>query len=148
MASYLSIISSTLVKFIHKCVHQLIFWVGISYINWQSMCILESLNVFHFRFLSFICDLLKSPVISTFVSKSHVCKMRLQFFNALYSIHWELSNKSPAVYINICMQNIPYSLFCIIFNIIPPILGSSIITSQVYVYCENIISSDSTNVRK
>ena len=30
----------------------------------------------------------------------------------------------------------------------PPIFGSSLITSQVSVYCENIISSDSTNLRK
>ena len=32
-------------------------------------------------------------------------------FNALYSMYWEISNQSSAVYINICMQQIPNGLF-------------------------------------
>ena len=58
-----------------------------------------------------MCDLLKSPVISPFVSKTHVCTMLLQFFNVLYSIYWELRNKYSAVYINICMQKITNGIF-------------------------------------
>ena len=119
MASYLSRIFSTLVKVIQKCVHQLIFWVGISYRNWQSMWILEYFNVIHCRLPFFMCDLLKIPVISNFSGKIHVCTMWLQIPNALYSIHWEFSNKYFAVYINIFTQNIPYGFFCIIFNIPP-----------------------------
>ena len=99
--------------------HQLIFWIGISYRNWQIMCILESFNVINCRLPSFMCDLLKSPIISTFIRKNHICTMWLQFFNALYSIHWELINLSSDLYINICMQNIPYGFFCIILNITP-----------------------------
>ena len=72
---------------------------------------MDYFNVINDRFSSFMCDLLKSPVISTIVSKSNVCTMWLKFLSALYSIFWELSNQSSAVYINICMQNIPDGLF-------------------------------------
>ena len=56
------------------------------------MCILKYLDVDDCRLPSFMCDLLKDPVISTLVSKSHVCTMWLQFFNTLYSICWEFRN--------------------------------------------------------
>ena len=71
------------------------------------MCILDYLSIINCRFPSFMWDLLKSPVIYTFVRKSHVCTMWLKFLNALYSICWELSNQYSDVYINICMQKIP-----------------------------------------
>ena len=81
VASYLSWISSTLLIVIQKCVHKLIFRISVSYQNWYSMYILKSLDVIDCRFPSFMCDLLKGPVISTFISKSHVCTV------AKYSCH-------------------------------------------------------------
>ena len=69
MASYLNRTFSTLVKVIQKCVHHLIFWVGISYRNWQNMCNLEYVNVIHCGFPCLMCDLLISPVIYTFSEK-------------------------------------------------------------------------------
>ena len=62
--------------------------------------------------------------------------------------HWELRNKSSAMHINICMQQIPNEIFEESSISSPPIFVSYIITSQVSVYCENIISSDSTNMKK
>ena len=86
------------------------------------MCILKPLDVVDWRFISFMCDLLKSPVISTFVRKGYVCIMWLQFLNALYFTFWELSNQYSSLYINICMQKIPDGLFCVLFNLIPSYL--------------------------
>ena len=77
---------------------------------------MKALDVVDFRLPSFMCDLLKDPALSTFISKSHVCTMLLQFLNAFYSISWEFRNQSSSVYINVCMQKVPDSLFCIIFN--------------------------------
>ena len=123
MANYLCRIYSTLVKVIQKCVHQLILWVGFSYRNWQGMGILEYFNVIYCRLPYFMCDLSKSPVISTFVRKINFWTTWLQFFNVLYSIHWKLHNQYSAVYINIFMQKISFGLFCLLFNIIPSLFS-------------------------
>ena len=68
------------------------------------MCILKPLDVIDCRLPSFTFNLLESLVISTFISKGHVCTMWLQFFNTFDSIFWELRNKYSAAYINISTQ--------------------------------------------
>ena len=82
-----------------------------------------------------------------FFQKSHVCTMRLQVFNALY---FSLGTQKPIFWCVHQYLHAKYSLwpFWKIFNILPSYFGWSRSTSQVYVYCENIISSDSKNVRK
>ena len=106
------------------------------------MCILEYLDVIHLWFPYSLCNLLEKYITSTFVSKSHVCTIWLKFWNEIYSISWEFINQPSTMDINICMQKIPNVLLNIILYIPPPIVGYYRSTSQVSLYCENIISSD------
>ena len=110
---------STLTKVIQKCVHNFVLRIAVYYWNWQSLCILKPFNIIDGYFPSFMCNLLESSIIPTFICKSHVCTMWLQIFKTFNSIFWKLSNQSSAVYITICMQKVYDDLFFIIFNIIP-----------------------------
>ena len=105
MASYLSRIFSILVKVIQKFVHQLIFWVGTSYINLQSMCILKYFNVIHCRFLSFMYDMFAQ------------CDCN-------FSMFFILSIGNSSINLLLCTSILAYKIFlmeffCIIFNSIP-----------------------------
>ena len=111
---------STLMKVIHKCLHNLVLRIDVSYQNWQSLCILKYFNLIDSWFPSFMCNLLESSIISTFICKSHVCTIRLQFFNTYNSIFWELSNQSSTLYITIGMQKVSNGLFLIILYTPPP----------------------------
>ena len=117
---YLSWVFSTLTKVIQKYVHKLVFKILVSYWNWQSLCILKSLDVIDYILPSFMCHLLKNPVISNFVSKGHVCTIWLQFLNKFDSMFWVISNEYYDVYINVCMKKVSDGLFCIIVNNIIP----------------------------
>ena len=132
MACYLSWEFSTLMKVFKKCVHKLVFRIAVSYWDWQSLCTLKPFNIIDCRLPSFMCNLLESPIIPTFISKRHVCTMWLQFFKTFDSIFWELRNQSSDVYIDISMLKFSDSLFWIILN--------NIITSFFLIIKKNFTS--------
>ena len=60
MACYLSCKFSTFVKVIQENVHQLILRIIVVHWNWQSLWILESIDINTFWFPSFMCNVLKN----------------------------------------------------------------------------------------
>ena len=122
---------STLTRVIQKCVHNLVFRIAVSYWKWQSLCILKPLNVIDRLFPSFMCNLLESPIISTFICKGHIFPMWLQFFHTFHSIFWELSNQYSAMYITISMQKVYDGLFWIILNSLDMIFSQCRKTCEV-----------------
>ena len=97
----------------------LVLRIAISYWDWQCLCILKSFNVIDGWFPSFMCNLLGSSIIPTFICKSHICTMWLQFSHTFNSVFWELNNQYPAVHTTIDMQKVSNGLFCVIFYIFP-----------------------------
>ena len=105
---------------IQKCVHNLVLRIAVSYWYWQCLCIMKSFNIIDGWLTSFMCNLLESSIIPTFICNSHICTMWLQFFKTFNSIFWELINQSPDLHITISIQKVSNGLFCIILNIPPP----------------------------